>query len=147
MKPETYWNYTYSSKGQTETWQNKKLEATSEIHEIKSKDINEIGKYSSLFQAIKGFINDELNSFSPLIITYDENDQTKFKLKAEVWCDYLGNPVNDVIYRQWKKGEIKNLTHTYLDVIFIKHINEQTSIQEFAQIMQSFPQIKTADEI
>lgn len=143
MKDEIYWNYTVSSKGQTETWMNGRLEIQDRMRQIKTFDANDLGHYSSLEQAIKGFKNDELNQFSEICIEYDDSNLDKFKLVSEVYYDYLGNPVNDVVYRKWKKGEIESLTHAYIEAIFIRHQLDQGSVQDFAKIMKNFPEIKT----
>lgn len=137
---ETYWNYTKKASGQTEQWKNGVLE-NGEYKEIEDYDVNNIGKYSSLMQAIKGFIHDECNPFSAIAIDFDESDRTKFRLHTEVYYDYLGNPVNDVVFRAWKNGK-DILTHAYVDAIFIRHTNEQASVKDFAAIKSAFPNIK-----
>jgi hypothetical protein len=137
---EFYWNYTIKSEGQSETWINGKFEVVGSKFKMLDYDANNVGKYSTLKSAIQGFINDELNPFSKITVKKYENESSnKFKIITDVYVDYMGKPVNDVIKRRWEQGKIEHLTHVFIEAIFIKHQNEQASFSDLNELTYDFP--------
>ena len=144
---DVYWNYSIKSFGQTETWVNGKLEITSNRYEMVEFDGNNPGKYGSLTSAIKGFLNDETNSFSEITLEAYDDDPNKFKLTTEIYVDHLGQPVNDVVQRRWEQGRILSITHVIAEVIFIKHEVNQSTIRDFLEIKNNFPKFKIGNSL
>ena len=98
----------------------------------------ESGRYSTLQNAIQGFLNDELDESTQAKIEYDEDDENKFKLTATQWTDTAGTPANELVINLWRKGKIQTLLLTKIEVRF-KCVSEwQASVQDYAQVMNCF---------
>ncbi len=138
LESGTYWNYAVKLVGQDVECIKGVAEPFGEEKVVRDDGPDNIGKYSTLEDAIQGFLYDELNDFSKVTIEFDEKAEGKFKLVSEVWLDVFSQPTNDVVMRKWRRGEIKFLQRCRAEARFICHEQRQASLSDYSQIMDKF---------
>lgn len=136
---QNYWNYTVKSRGQNVVWDKGVETPVEDMRDIADFSMNAFGKYSSLENAINGFLQEKCNLFSKVVLTPDKEG---FLLKTETYQDYFGRPVSDVVFRKWKNGNPKRLLHCWLEVFFIYHEVSTASLEDFSKIQRKFPDIE-----
>lgn len=103
------------------------------------------GKYSTLQDAIQGFLDDELDGSNTAKIEYDETDENKFKLTATQWINVASDPADENMIELWKAGKIDFLILTKIEARFKCKSEWQASLKDYAQVMKRFTKRIIAD--
>lgn len=140
-KINVWWTYSMKQEAVTVSYNQETKEnvAYTEIPiKIRDDGPSGMGKYSTLQDAIQGFLNDEVSDDTIVKIEYDENDDTKFKFTATQWTDTAGQPVDENVKSLWRRGKIKFLYVTKIEAIFFCHSEWQASLRDYSIVMDRF---------
>ncbi len=118
MKNETYWMWTARLEAQTEKFQDGEPVVVEDRRLVKDVSVDESGHYSSLKYAVLGFLEEELGGRENPVILKQEG--STFKLITDGYTDQWGQPVGKTLMQRWKRGEVRELTHFFYEVYFIK---------------------------
>ena len=138
---ETWWSYSVKQRGMTIRWNPRKKKAESmddEPREFRDDGNEGVGKYSTMQDAVLGFLHSELSSNTKVKIAFDENDNSKFKFTAVQYLDASLHPVDDFVVEKWKQGKISVLWITEIEARIIYRTAIQASVEDYSKIMDKF---------
>lgn len=135
IKNETYWMFTCNMDGQVEAFEKGQPVILEDRHPIKEFSVDEQGKYSSLENAILGFLTEELGTTKVPIILKQKGET--LTMSADGYCDQWGQPASKTVMNRWKSGEIRQLTHIFYETIFFKKTVEPASQKEVESVVKS----------